>query len=557
MKFKFRLGYPNLIAGTFFSLALLGNHAFAQSDSRTPKPGLRYLQEYKDPNVVAKPQSETTEQVVTVPYSTVFKDTDQIDLFREGRTDTYEPRFGAGGGAKVQSGILNGKIGLPFIGTQRFKLDEAELKISNFYIDIRSLSASFLYSDNVNRSEFNREDGTLVGLRLDFAVFAPLTERLSISAAGAFIYLPLDNRAGFAVFDAFKQFEYEPFIRIQLAYDFNVADWEFEVLNDFRIEQVPFDFQLSYSYFNGAFETAEREGRYSYGGGAAGTRVFEDRSPYGQFDAGLVRLRNVTGAKVGRLLPTDTKMEVGAYHSEDRYLNGEENVIGLPHRRDWAYVSLKSEHENIRFKPFAIYRMQHYNTYDHWERELKGGVEGPVTDNIHFYGAVGQRWLQIAGDSETIWELALKHQISPYTFHSVEYHHYPTEPDVDLMDRWIYRITQVIGKGLTADAYVSYADFEDLDGTDTSTKDWRSGVRLIYQPSPKTTFMLAGTYTSIDYTRLNGPDSKVWWGVARAVHKFTPTFEVQMQYQYTDRNSTLTGDSYYESLTTLSLIKYF
>ena len=529
----------------------------AQSDEVQPNSRLQYLQNRPESDNTLTPQAEMSQGVLTeVPYSHVFKDTDEVDLFRETHFNTYNPRFGNGGGAKVNAGILSGNVSFPLTGRARFKVDDAELKLSNFYIDIRSISASFLYSDNENHSEFNRDTGTILGLRLDFAVLAPITERFKISAAGAVIYLPLQNRAGFALYDALKQFRFEPIFRSQIAYDLSINNWEVEFADDFSIEQIPLDYQISYSYFSGAFEDPVREGRYSYGGGAAGTHVFEDRSPYGRFDAGLIRAQNIVGGKVSRLLPTETRMEFGAYHADNWYLSGDTSVLGLPHSQDWAYASLRSERENLRFKPFVTYRVSKYDYYSDWQHDLRGGIEGPITKNISFYGAAGERWLYF-GKQETIWQVRVRHQIGPYTSHSIEYGHETTEPDIDLRDRWIYRITQVIGDGMTLDLYGSHATFDDLDGTNTGSEDWRGGVLLTYRPSPRTTFILAGTYTSIDYTRPGGYDPQIWQGTAGVSHHFTPTFEAQVRYEYTDRDSKARGDSYYENFATVSLIKYF
>lgn len=528
----------------------------AQSDEAMPKSKLRYL---RDVNQAERPVAQLENgsgTVVEVPYSKVFKDTDEVDLFKAGHMDPYESRFGSGG-ARVEGGIINGRFGLPFTG-KGFRVDEAEIKLSNFYIDLRSLSASVLYSDNVNRSEFDRKDGTIVALRLDFAVFAPLTERLRISAAGAFLYLPIENRFGFAVFDPFRQFEYYPYFRTQLAYDLTVGHWEIEVMDDLTIAQVPFDFQLSYSYFDGAFENSQREGRYTYNTGVSGqsTRVYEDRSRYGRFDAGLVQVVNTVGGRVGRLLPTETRLEFGAYHADFWYLSGDENIIGLPRTGEWAYASLKSERESLRFKPFAIYNAFHYNYYKDWEHQVLAGFQGPVTENIDVYGAFGERWLSFGG-GETIWDGRIRHKIGPYTSHSFEFGRDVTEPDRDLRDRWVYRVTQVIGAGLTFDAYGAYDKYVDLDKTGTGGDDWRAGGRLTFVPSPKTMIQMMGTYTQHDFDVANAPDSYTWRGAFSIRYKFTPTFETRMQYEYTDRNSTLRGDSYYENLGIISLIKYF
>ncbi len=540
-----------------FVLVICCSVAFAQSDERQPRPGLRYLKDVTQREGSNLPQAEGSQTAIAeVPYSRVFKDTEEYDLFKDVTPDPYQARFGQGG-ATVNTAIVSGRFGLPFTG-KGFKLDDAEIKLANFYIDLRALSASLLYSDNINRTELNREDGTLFTLRLDFAVYAPLTERFRISVSGALIYLPFENRFGIGLFDPYKRFEFSPLLRSQIAYDLSVGNWEVELIDDFKVSQIPFDVQLSYSYFDGAMEDPQRLGRYSYNTGvsASSGRIYDDRSSFGAFDLGLVQARNDVGARVSRLLPTETRVEVGAFHSDFWYLSGDENLFRLPRSGDWAYTKLVSERENLRFKPFLSYYATHYNYNTSWEHEVNGGIQGPITDYINFFGSVGHKWLDL-GRGELKWRLALRHQLTPTTWHSLEYLRDVTEPDRDLEDRWIYRINQLIADGLTAQFYGSVGSFEDLDKTGTGSDEWRAGLRFLYVVSPKTTFQVGTTYRRFDYEKSLAPDSDEWVTFFQGTYKFTPTFEARVQYQFTDRSSNRKNDSFYENYGVVSLVKYF
>src|SRR5207248_5291742 len=116
------------------------------------------------------------------------------------------------------------------------------------------------------------------------------------------------------------------------------------------------------------FDGEDRVGRYVYGSKGSSATTLEDRSRFGSFSEALVQGRKLVGAKASRMLPTVTRMEVGAYHTDYLYFSGQDAFGKLPRTRDQGYVSLVSERPSLRFKPFAFYRISRFDDHD-WDQE--------------------------------------------------------------------------------------------------------------------------------------------------------------------------------------------
>jgi hypothetical protein len=529
---------------------------FAQSDDRVPTPKLPYLRDDSTREGSKMPQTETPQgAAVEMPYSRVFRDTEGYDVIKDVNPEPSDIRFGQGA-VKARAQVVNGRFALPFT-TEKVDPEKAELKISNFYLDIRSLSVSAIYTDNLYFNEFDRQEGDLVLTRLDFAVMIPITKRFRISAAGAVIYLPLENRAGFALFDPERMFLFDPLFHSQVAYDIEIGQWEVEIFDDFRVMQVPFGVQLSYSYFEGAFDENVRRARLSFDAGHRQRGpIYQQTDPNGAFGVGLIEARNLAGGRISRVVPTETRVEIGGDHSDIWYFGRDrDDLNGLIHERDRVYVNLISERQNFRFKPFFRYLLERTDQYD-WEHDVRGGVKGPITDYIDFYGMAGHRWLD-SGRDQDLYEATISHEISPLTWHSFSYNRSVTEPDRDREDRWIYRISHIIGDGLVGQMYGSYANYEDLDNTGSDTDEWRGGARLNFEVSPKTSMMLGSTYVAYHYINTKTPDSREWDITYRIGYKFSPTFVGSLTYRYVEHKSDRRGSSFYENHGAITLTKYF
>lgn len=434
----------------------------------------------------------------------------------------------------------------------------AEVKIGRFYLDVLSLSSSLLYSDNIDRTFDNVKDGFINVVDLDLLGILQFTDRLRLAFRVGLIYFPLDNTFGVAGFtrDRFGGrifYGNSPYMLTQFTYDLELADWHLHFFDSLRSVQ---NIQANSFQFLGGlqFDEEDRAGRYAFrstfGPSTNGVVVNEtqDREAF-------IEVVNTVGASLDRLLPTVTRFEAGAFHSDSFYY-GTDNGSRLPHSREVAYASLSSERETMRFQPFASYRLFHADD-NAWSREARGGLSGPVTENIHFIGSAGYLWEGHTEQERMIVNARLRHVIGPNTLEQFRYRRDLTYPELDLENSYTYAIRQVLGPYLYGEAFVKYGTFEDLDKNDTGTEEWRTGLHFTLNPSSKTTFRVGGLYSQANY--VSNPVGKIerWTAVGQIRREFGKSLEAMFTYQFQRRRSDLESFSYDENLFVLTLTYYF
>jgi hypothetical protein len=85
----------------------------------------------------------------------------------------------------------------------------------------------------------------------------------------------------------------------------------------------------------------------------------------------------------------------------------------------------------------------------------------------------------------------------------------------------------------------------------------RGGLLFSTDATSKTSFRFGAIYHSVQYENAVIGTWNRWSGLVQMKHRFTDTFDGVLTYQYTERNSDLANDSYYENLLLLTLTKYF
>lgn len=455
---------------------------------------------------------------------------------------------------------LGFKYNLPF-GSTRSPTNAPIRLGSFFYLDPLSLSSSFLYSDNVDRSEVNRKDGWINIEELDVLGYIRLTDRLNLAFKVGLVYLPLQNKIGLAGFTENRFAADSTFYPLvsKLSYDLEFGEWNVHLYDRLRLLPQAQLFGDQFNFTGGnSFDEEDRTGRYAFRsglnppGGNTGFRVNQtDRNQTDSF----AELVNTVGGSVDRLLPTVTRFEAGASHS-DYFYYGDRNSENLPSSRDAGHVSLISERESLRFKPFITYQISR-NDSEEWSHSVRGGVSGPITENLVFIGSAGYHWDGPTGAERMLSYIRLRHTIGPYTFQEVHYRRDLTYPEEDLENSYTYRIHQTLGPYVSTDVYAQYATFEDLNNNNTGTEEWRTGLHFTIIPSSKTTFRVGGIFSRVTYdNRANGRADQ-WTAVGQVRRMLSDSLETVFTYQYRDRNSEQINDSYYENLFVLTLTYYF
>lgn len=468
-------------------------------------------------------------------------------LFRDVKVGARtQPKVG-GVEANLETQFSGPLLTIPLLN-QAIRPEDAELKLGRFYLDIRSVSGSLLYSDNIKLSGTDREDGLIGITRLRLATMFQFTDELRLTLAGTLIYLPFRGEAGVAGFgiqDALAVFENPTLAKAQITYDLNYGEWHTEIFDDLRVRLGRFG--EDYELFEGeTFEEEDRAGRY----------VFRDRTTTAGRNSRLgdsfLETRNIVGFSTDRLLPTETRLEFGANHANYWY-QGDRGGF-LPESRDLGYVSLSSERESLRFKPFADYQTYRYASHP-FNHEANVGIQGPITENIEILGEVGY-FNSGRGDREAfICRARVGHALNALTYHQFNYWRRVTEPDQDLEQSWVYRINRTLANSVYGEVYFVRSRYDDLDGNRSGSDEWKVGTRLSFLSiAPDTRLRLSGTYSRVDYDNNDFTDRERWTAQAEVHYR---SLEWRLLYHHQRTSTSPTRNGYYENLLALTMIKYF
>lgn len=495
-----------------------------------------------------------TPPAVGVPYSRLFRNTsapytdplNPIALTPSARTESVEAR------TTVRLPAFH--LGVPLL-QRGFEPQDADLKLGPVFFKLGALSAAALWSDNVNLAEKDRESGTIAIVTISGAVLAQLTEGLRLALSGSFVYLPLQNEAGVTGFGLYGPYVFglseDPSLRSEITWNTNIGGWNVIFSDDFTINigRYSNDYRGTAVLFaGGGFNGVDRAGGYSFGGGGQTISDTDGRNER-RTETDILYYSNIISAQTERLTVGKTRLRVRAAHENLWYNQGNR---GLPALRDQINVSLVSERENLRFKPFLLYSALRTDLQDRFDHTVHAGVDGPITDQLHLRADIGYYFGP--NHESLLWGIVLRHQAGPYTEESVYFRRQLSGFHDEIRESLGYNISQILGPKMVAYAFISHDEVRDLSGVGFSRTEIQTGLSLWINASPRTQFKLTGVGTltetgSGDYTNLTG--------LAEASHYFTDTFLARLLYQYQQRASDFRGDSYYENLIYFSLTKYF
>jgi hypothetical protein len=504
--------------------------------------------------------AEAYDPAAPAPYDVLFRDTGtdytrrlrDLQVDPSVRTDSVDARI------RLDLPDLNGRFGLLDRG---FAPEEADLKLGPVYFDLRALSGALLFSDNIRLRDDDRDADVIGIVRLAGAVVIQLTESVRIAAAGSFVYLPFEGKAGisgFGVGGPSYSFGLEsiPALEGQIAWDTSIGGWPVIFADTFRIGVGRFSYGTRddfYLFEGGDFDEYDRAGRYAFG--ARGRRQRDD--DFNDFDERprdeeFVYFSNTVSASTERLLPTQTRLTARLFREDLWY---ERTGEDLPRFREGAVVTLRSERENLRFKPYLSYYAVHTSRQEEFNHHLRLGVTGPITDQLFLDANSGFFYNGARDNYALLWRLALHHTAGPYTRQSLIYARRVTDFQDELVQHVTYRIHQVLGPRLTGDAFASYARVEDLEDIFGDREEFRAGIRLASVAGPKTRLQWANTYALL-HTDSFG-EEQTWTSRFTIGYHFTDTLFGRLIYQHQRHDSDIPGRDYYENLLYVALTKYF
>lgn len=495
-----------------------------------------------------------------VPYSTLFRDTGApyLNTLRDFRLSPDAQL--------TESVEASGRMDLPdfrgrFPLLQRgFAPENADLKIGPLYFKLRHISAAALFSDNVNRTDNDRQSDWLGIVTVGGQVLAQLSEGFRIAAAGNFVYLPIDGEAGFTGFSLRAPYSFgiaaNPSARTQVAWEPVVFGLPITLADEFTVGLARYS-NRAYDGFDlfegGDFDERETSGvhtlRVPRRGVSSGT--FRDRPDRNEFEQ--LYQSNEVSLSTGGPLPGDRVFRLRASHTDYWY---DDNRYRFPHNVDTVRFSIESNREDRRFKPFVSYRMLHRDDPDRFFHRVLGGIRGPITDLLSLHAAAGHSWVTSSDSGGFIWRVGLFHRPGPYTRQSIIYNRGTSDFLDEVRESLDYRFHKILGPDLTATAYAGYHWVEDIDGLNPDRTEFRTGLRLHYIISPKSSLSVIGQYAAIDYDDgLGGTEN--WRVRGEYRHRFLDRLTARLIYQHEHQSSDRRAQSFYENLFYFALSWYF
>jgi hypothetical protein len=431
--------------------------------------------------------------------------------------------------------------------------EEAELKLGRFYLDIRSVSASVLWSDNVNQVETPRKSGTISVVRMELAAIWQVNDALQLAIAGNIIYLPFKNAIGFADPLGFAGLGYglTPLGLSQLSYEIKLKEWQVVFYDEFRVLYKSF-------YNNDTFQTVKENGGQPEED-VAGRYVFRldsstDSSNHTRTKNTDQVFINRLGANASRLLPTVTRLTAGVFHENYWY---KRRTTTSATSRDEGRLALVNERENTRFKPYMIYRASKEDTSKEVDHEGRLGVVGPITEQLDFLGDFGYAKAGDAGAERFVWTGRLTHNPRPGTQQAIEYNRTLTAPDEFLSEVLSYHLSQVIGPYILTQWLLERRTYEDLNNRGQGSQEFRAGSHVVWSVGPRLEITTGIIYTKRTFESPTNPNHTLLTGRLEFRHKTTEKMSTSLLYQYEQRDSLRAGDSYFENLVVLTLTRRF
>lgn len=468
---------------------------------------------------------------------------------------------------RVNLGIPDFRGRFPLLD-RSFEPEDADIKAGPIFFKLRALSAGVLASDNVNHEEHNPNSDVIAILRLGGTLSAQLTEGLSIAVSGSFIWLPTKGEFGISGFGLFAPYalglEGIPALESQISWDTMIGGWNVLFADDFRMSFGRFSTstQDELEFFEGGqFDQVDTAGRYTFRGPRPETK--NDRFTQDDTDVNLSYFSNVVSVTTERLLPGPARLKIRAYHENLWYNQGSrgepdlrDNTDDLAKTRDGVSLLLISQRENLRFNPYLTGRVTKTDRIEGFTEEIRLGLAGPITDQLHLNINAGVFHRDDSGSTRFVWGLALRHLAGPYTQESIiagsDYGDFTEE----LTSHITYRLRQVIGPNNVAQAYVTFANVEDLRDGSLNRDEFRSGVRDTWYLGPRTTLRAAFLYSMVTHSDELG-DEKTYTLQLETTYHFTDTLFARLLLQHRTRDSQTRDRSYDENLVFLSLTKYF
>jgi hypothetical protein len=454
---------------------------------------------------------------------------------------------------KVGSGLGQLNMSAPlgaFAGFSPFRVEgkpqEAEVKFGSFFLDILTLGATVLYSDNSNLTEADKEPEPTALVRLEAALIYQINEAMQLTAAGAMVWLPFRSEVSFSDPQADYTGNLSPLFQTQFSYDIPFNKVDVQILENFAA--LPGGFGVS----GRAFDLLDRSP-----GADEDTTLLNSQSQ-GVTDRrarNTVSYKNNVGANISTMLPTVTRLTFGYVHENTWQTGG----IAQETSSDSFTVDLRSERENMRFKPYFSYTAKHQSDRFGYDTAPRGGIEGPITPYLDLRSEMGYF---LAGDESGegyTWRVALLHRPRERIHQQLTYARTVTYPDRSIGTSVGYGAQFQASQDILIELAAQEQNFEPLDNPNNSFggKQFRTEGRIRYRIGRRVVTQFGHAW--VHAVTRTAPSVRFDQHTLRfdITTQHTDKLESKLVLQNETRDSNSPTDSYTENVISLSLSRKF
>lgn len=435
--------------------------------------------------------------------------------------------------------------------------------------------AATIYNDvqgNVPGSTLNtaNNDNWAGMLWLGATMTTYVTDRFALTFSPWMYYLPLEGTIGWAAGSGFLGLNsfIAPQSMLNVGFHLPIGRWDISFYDQFQAFFVQDNF-LSENFFVGAqatdMEPLDVAGRFQFGGFGpqyldmtGDTRL---RSNDQLFRSDRFFFRNNAVFSANTMIGASTSFT--GYYGRYDFWNDD-----MEHLGSWDSAGALIAETEGNFRPFAAYQS---TSDDAWSSSYHTALVGAAfraNPQITGYAKAGYLWA-VSGDESTdadswLGVAGLRHQISPYTSHSLEGGRGVTDPEFNARTRSdyvSYMINQILGPRLNVSLFAMYADRTYLGsqnirtGRDHSAAAVAGVARLLLSDRSNMSI-----YAGFERVEMNDVDRgwDLWTYRANYYRRIGQSVQFNLMYQYQESGRTVSAlDSFSEHLIYAGIMKQF
>ncbi len=492
--------------------------------------------------------------------------------------------FGAWQGMQTPEGYvgLSGAMGLalPNLFTNQTSISHIQkqdpyfgYRLGPFYVDQVYGGIATIYSDvqgnppGITQAGLDDDNwSAMTWLSARFTAY--VTDRFAITINPWIYWLPLKNEVGWAAGGGlFGLNSYlNPQTSATIGFHIPVGRWDFSFYDQFQAFMLQ-DSILSENFFVNAqawdMSPVDPAGRFQFGGfGPSYVDMTGDTrlSTNDQlFRSDRLFFRN--NAYFNATTTIGTGMSFSTYYGRYDFWDDDMDHLGA-----WDTAGAVLAGTKGNFRPYVAYQG---TTYDGWSSSyhwLLTGAAARVNPQLLLYGNVGYLWSSSADQSrdQDSWlgTFGARHQIGPWTSHSLEGGRSVTDPEFNQRTRSdyvSYMLTHILGPRLSTSVFLMYADRQYLNenrvGRDHKIAAAGAVARIILDD--KSTLSL---FTAFERLRMEDIDRgwDVWTYRANYFRRIGMSTSFHMMYQYQDAGAgSQKADNFSEHLIYAGVMKQF